>query len=73
MLLKLSIKILFIAVELFLGFYSIILSDSLLVKFIFFAVTAVMIAFAVTKIVNKLLPVDKDYISLEKQEQMDDK
>ncbi|MDT0643387.1 hypothetical protein RM553_11145 [Zunongwangia sp. F363] len=73
MLLKLSIKIGFIAIELFLGFYSIILSDSLLVKFIFFVVTAIMIAFAVTKVVDKLLPADKDYISPENSEQLQDK
>ncbi|MDT0646961.1 hypothetical protein RM545_09680 [Zunongwangia sp. F260] len=63
MLIKLSLKIVFVAVELFLGFYSMVLSDSLLVKFIFFAVTAVMIAFIVTKLIDKLLPADKDYIS----------
>ncbi|MDT0650475.1 hypothetical protein [Autumnicola edwardsiae] len=71
MLFKLSVKILFIAVELFLGIYSMVLSDSLLVKFIFFAVTAVMIAFIVTKLIDKLLPADKDYISTEQEEEND--
>lgn len=66
---KLGVKILFVAVEIFLAFYSIVLSDSLLVKFIFFAVTAVIIAFGITKIINKLLPVDKDYISAEQEEE----
>ncbi len=65
MIFKLSIKIVFIAVEIFLAVYSFALSDSLLVKFLFFAVTAVIVAFAITKITNKLLPVDKDYISSE--------
>ncbi|MDT0685131.1 hypothetical protein [Autumnicola psychrophila] len=68
MLIKLSVKIVFVALELFLGFYSMVLSDSLLVKFIFFAVTAVMIAFIVTKLIDKLLPADKDYISGEQTE-----
>lgn len=68
MLFKLSLKILFVAVELFLGVYSMVLSDSLLVKFIFFAVTAVMIAFIVTKLIDKLLPADKDYISGEQKD-----
>ncbi|MBZ9631045.1 hypothetical protein LB465_09660 [Salegentibacter sp. LM13S] len=65
MIFKLSLKIVFIAVEIFLAVYSFALSDSLLVKFLFFAVTAVIVAFAITKITNKLLPVDKDYISSE--------
>lgn len=68
MLFKLSVKILFIAAELFLGFYSMVLSDSLLVKFIFFAVTAVIIAFIATKLIDTLLPADKDYISREQQD-----
>lgn len=62
MILKLTIKIIFIIAEVFLAFYSFVMSDSLLVKFIFFAFTAVIIAFALTKITNKFLPVDKDYI-----------
>ncbi|MDT0689274.1 hypothetical protein RM549_05725 [Salegentibacter sp. F188] len=66
---KLSIKILFIAAELVLGVYSMILSDSLLVKFIFFAVTAVIIAFIATKLIDTLLPADKDYISREQQDE----
>lgn len=65
MIFKLSIKVLFIAVEIFLAVYSFALSDSLLIKFLFFAVTAVIIAFSLTKITNKLLPIDKDYISSE--------
>ena len=68
MILKLSIKILFVVAEIFLAFYSFAMSDSLLVKFIFFAFTAVIIAFALTKITNKFLPVDKDYISQEQED-----
>ena len=68
MILKLSIKILFIIAEIFLAFYSFAMSDSLLVKFIFFAFTAVIIAFALTKITNKFLPVDKDYISQDQED-----
>ncbi|MCC4227299.1 hypothetical protein [Zunongwangia profunda] len=68
MILKLSIKILFVIAEIFLAFYSFAMSDSLLVKFIFFAFTAVIIAFALTKITNKFLPVDKDYISQEQED-----
>ncbi|APS38392.1 MULTISPECIES: hypothetical protein [Salegentibacter] len=67
MIFKLSIKIVFIAVEIFLAVYSFALSDSLLIKFLFFAVTAVIVAFSVTKITNKLLPIDKDYISSEEE------
>ncbi|MBE7640754.1 MULTISPECIES: hypothetical protein [Salegentibacter] len=67
MILKLSIKVIFIAVEIFLAVYSFTLSDSLLIKFLFFAVTAVIIAFSLTKITNKLLPLDKDYISSEEK------
>lgn len=62
MLFKLYIKILFIAIELFLGVYSLVVSDSLLVKFLFFSVTAILIAFALTRVINRLLPIDKDYI-----------
>lgn len=69
MILKLSIKVLFVAIEISLAVYSFVLSDSLLVKFLFFATTAVIIAFFVTKITNKLLPVDKDYIPSEEDKE----
>lgn len=70
MFLKFSVKILFIAIEIFLAFYSLAISDSLLVKFLFFAVTALIVAFGITKLITKLLPIDKDYTSpdLEKEE-----
>jgi len=57
------LKIGILAIEIFLAFYSLVLTDSLLVKFLFFAFSAVIIAFAVTKITNKILPSDKDYVS----------
>lgn len=60
---KLLFKIGILAIELFLAFYSLIITDSLLVKFLFFAFSAVIIAFAVTRITNHLLPQDKDYVS----------
>ncbi|APG61429.1 hypothetical protein [Christiangramia salexigens] len=69
MFLKLGVKILFIVVEVFLGFYSIAMSDSLLVKFLFFAVTAAIIAFLMVKFINKILPVEKDSMSLYSEEE----
>lgn len=66
---KIGIKVVIVAVEIFLGFYSLMMSDSLLLKFIFFAVTAMIIAFAMVKLINKILPTDKDYISLEQEEE----
>lgn len=69
MFLKLSAKILFIAIELFLAFYSIAISDSLLVKFLFFAVTALIVAFGITKLISKLLPIDKDHTSIDPEEE----
>ncbi|SFN26670.1 hypothetical protein SAMN05660413_00142 [Salegentibacter flavus] len=69
MFLKFSVKILFIAIEIFLGFYSLVVSDSLLVKFLFFAVTALIVAFGITKLITKLLPIDKDYTSPEIEEE----
>ena len=69
MIVKLVLKIGVLAIEVFLGFYSLIISDSLLVKFLFFAFSAIIIAFALTKITNKLLPEDKDYISSEQEQE----
>lgn len=63
MILKMGLKIGILAIEIFLAFYSMVLTDSLLVKFLFFAFSAMIVAFAVTKITNKLLPSDKDYVS----------
>lgn len=67
MIFKLGLKIAVIAIEIFLAFYSFAITDSLLVKFLFFAFSAIIVAFAVTKITNKLLPSDKDYVSTEQE------
>lgn len=58
-----GLKIGILAIEIFLAFYSMVITDSLLVKFLFFAFSAMIIAFAVTKITTTLLPSEKDYIS----------
>ncbi|CAN5131410.1 hypothetical protein BH23BAC2_BH23BAC2_19330 [soil metagenome] len=63
MIFKMGLKIGILAIEIFLAFYSMVITDSLLVKFLFFAFSAMIIAFAVTKITNKLLPSDKDHVS----------
>ena len=68
MFLKVGIKILFVITEVFLGFYSLVVSESLLVKFIFFAVTAAIIAFGMLKTVNKILPADKSLVELKAEE-----
>lgn len=67
MLFKLALKIGILALEIFLAFYSLIISDSLLVKFLFFAFSAVIVAFVVTKMTGKILPSDKDFISREQE------
>ncbi len=53
----------FLAIEIILTFYSNVLEDSLMVKFLLFVITAVLIAMGVTKLANNLLPADKDYVS----------
>lgn len=68
MFLKFGLKILFLAAEIFLGFYSLLVSDSLLMKFLFFVFTAGIIAFIMIKLINKVMPEDKDYI-LDSEEQ----
>ncbi|GAA4313842.1 hypothetical protein GCM10023115_29440 [Pontixanthobacter gangjinensis] len=65
MFLKVGIKILFVITEIFLGFYSLVVSESLLIKFIFFAVTAAIIAFGMLKTINKILPADRDSFQLD--------
>ncbi|QED38116.1 hypothetical protein FK178_10445 [Antarcticibacterium arcticum] len=67
MIFKMILKIGILAIEIFLAVYSLALSDSLLVKFLFFAFSAMIIAFAVTKVTNKLLPSDKDYVSTDQE------
>ncbi|AVR45292.1 hypothetical protein C7S20_08445 [Christiangramia fulva] len=68
MFLKAALQILFLAAEIFLGFYSLLLSDSLLMKFLFFAVTAGIIAFIMVKLINKMTPENDDYL-LDNEEQ----
>ncbi len=68
MFLKVGIKILFVITEIFLGFYSLVVSESLLVKFVFFAVTAAIIAFGMLKTINKILPADKSLVELQADE-----
>lgn len=65
MFLKVGIKILFVFTEVFLGFYSLLVSESLLIKFIFFAVTAAIIAFGMLKTINKILPTDKAIMEIQ--------
>ncbi len=50
----------FLVTELFLGFYSLIMTDNLWIKFSFFAFSAVLVAFAITKFTEKILPSDID-------------
>ena len=68
MFLKVGIKVLFVAVELFLGFYSLVISESLMIKFVFFTVTAALIAFGILKTIHKILPADSaDHMQLESE------
>lgn len=60
MIFKIAIKIVFLALELFLGVYSLIMTDSLVMKFLFFVVSAVIVAFFIMKFTSKLLPTDID-------------
>jgi hypothetical protein len=60
MIFKVAIKIMFLALELFLGFYSLIMTDSLVIKFLFFVVSSVIVAFLILKFTSKLLPSDID-------------
>ncbi len=50
----------FLVTELFLGFYSFIMTDNLWVKFMFFTFSAVLVAFAILKFTAKILPADID-------------
>lgn len=63
MFLKVGIKILFVITEVFLGFYSLVISESLLIKFIFFVLTAAIIAFGMLKSIKKILPTDNEIIT----------
>lgn len=68
MIFKFALVIGLLAIEIALAFYSFLLTDSLLVKFLFFAFTAVIVAFLVTKISTQLLPSDKDFVSSEEED-----
>ena len=68
MILKASFQLAFLAIEVILTFYSNVLEYSLMVKFLEFLITAVLIAMGVTKLANNLLPADKDYVSGEQEE-----
>ncbi|HET8753952.1 MAG TPA: hypothetical protein VFM59_06280 [Salinimicrobium sp.] len=70
MILKASFQIAFLVIEVVLTFYSDVLSDSLMVKFLFFVITAVLVAMGVTKLADQVLPADKDYISVEDQQKV---
>ena len=68
MFLKVGVKVLFIITEIFLGFYSLVITESLMIKFLFFAVTASIIAFAMLKTINKILPTDKAIMEIQADE-----
>jgi hypothetical protein len=67
MVLKISFQLAFVAIEIILTFYSNVLEESLMVKFLLFVITAILIAMGVTKLANNLLPADKDYVSEEEE------
>jgi hypothetical protein len=67
MVLKASFQMAFLAIEIILTFYSNVLEDSLMVKFLLFIITAVLIAMGVTKLANNLLPTDKDFVAEDEQ------
>lgn len=67
MILKISFQIAFLTIELVLTFFGDVLKDSLMVKFLFFVITAVLIAMSVTKLANQLLPADKDFVTTEEE------
>lgn len=68
MVLKASFQLAFLAIEIILTFYSDVLENSLMAKFLLFVITAVLIAMGVTKLASNLLPADKDFVSTEEGE-----
>jgi membrane protein implicated in regulation of membrane protease activity len=70
MVLKASFQLAFLAIEIILTFYSNVLEDNLMVKFLLFVITAVLIAMGVTKLAGRLLPADKDYVSIEDEQEV---
>ncbi|MGB7843073.1 MAG: hypothetical protein WBL21_09795 [Salinimicrobium sp.] len=65
--LKFSFQLAFMTIEVILTFYSDVLEDSLMIKFLFFVISAVLIAMAVTKLASNILPEDKDFVSAEEE------
>lgn len=63
MIFKFGLKIGILAVEIFLAVYSFVITDNLLVKFLFFAFSAVIIAFLMMKVTNRILPSENNYAS----------
>ncbi len=68
MVLKASFQLAFLAIEIILTFYSDVLENSLMAKFLLFVITAVLIAMTVTRLANRLLPADKDFVSSAEEE-----
>ena len=60
MILKTSFQIAFLTIEIILAFNSAILSESLIFKFLFFVIFAILISMAVTRLVQTVLPVDRE-------------
>ncbi len=69
MILKASFQIAFLAMEIILTFYSSVLEDSLMVKFLLYVIIAILIAMGVTNWAGKILPADKDHISLKEEKE----
>lgn len=67
MFLKISFQLAFLAIEIILTFYEDVLENSLMVKFLLFVITAILIAMAVTRLANNILPADKDFVSAEEE------
>lgn len=60
MILKTSFQIAFLTIEIILAFNSAILSESLIFKFLFFVIFAILISMAVTRLIQAVLPVDRE-------------
>ena len=60
MFLKLFVFILFIIAEIGLGIYSLILSESLIARFIFFILTAIIVCMIVINFGHKVLPFEEN-------------
>lgn len=67
MFLKISFQLAFLAIEIILTFYEEVLENSLMVKFLLFVITAILIAMSVTRLASNVLPADKDFVSEEEE------